>query len=78
MTEHGSRTDDVRGTGITNCKCGQPKRDSAGRVLVLQTCPACQDVRLDIIRGAEYAGAYMKGEDTVQYVLLKQSEFFSP
>ncbi len=47
-----------------------------GRVLVLETCPACQKVRLDILRGAEYAGAYMKCGDTVKYELLKQKEFF--
>ena len=77
MTKHGSWTGIVSGGGIANCRCRAPLLDSAGRVLGLQTCPACQDVRLDIIRGGEYAGAYMRCGDAMRYVLLKQKEFFS-
>ena len=62
---------------IPNCRCGPAIVDCKGRVLVLDTCPACQEVRLDIIRGIEYAGAYVKCGDTVQNVLVKQKEFFS-
>ena len=63
---------------IPNCKCGPPVCDQAGRVLKLRTCPACQSVRLDIIRGVEYAGAYVKGGDTETLELVRQGEFFSP
>ena len=62
---------------IPNCKCGPAICDTQGRVLVLRTCPACQQVRLDRIRGVEYAGAYMRREGTVMYELVKQKEFFS-
>ena len=62
--------------GITECECEAPEVDCSGRVLALQTCPACQTIRLDVIRGVEYAGAYVKGGDTVKRVLLKQKEFF--
>ncbi len=73
-----SFTGNVRGTGIPNCKCGPAFVDYKGRVVRVDTCPACQEVRLDIIRGAEYAGAYVGSGDTVRYVLLKQKDFFGP
>jgi len=62
---------------IPNCNCAQPEFDQEGRCLRLFTCPACQKVRLDIIRGAEYACALVKGGDTDKLELLKQREFFS-
>jgi len=61
---------------IPNCNCGQPEVDSAGRVVRVRTCAVCQAVRLDVIRGGEYAIAYLGGGDT-EAVLLKQKEFFS-
>jgi len=64
--------------GILNCLCGPPIVDSAGRVVRVDTCPACQQIRLDVIRGAVYVGAYMRCGDTVEYVLVKQKDFFSP
>ncbi len=72
-----SFTGNVSPLNIPNCFCGQPEYDREGRVLRLSTCPACQKVRLDIIRGVEYAGAYMRCGDTVKHVLVKQKEFFS-
>ncbi len=72
-----SLTGNVSPLYIPNCNCSQPEYDRAGRVLGLTTCPACMKVRLDIIRGVEYAGAYMRCGDTVKYELLKQKEFFS-
>jgi len=51
--------------------------DKRGNVLELRTCPACTQVALDVLRGGEYACAYVKGEDTSKRVLLKQKEFFS-
>ena len=77
MTEQGSCTETVRGNGIPNCVCAPAIVDREGRVLVLETCPACQQVRLDVIRGIEYAGAYVRRGDTVVYELMKQREFFS-
>ena len=65
------------GLKIPNCKCGPEICDTLGRVLVLKTCPACQQIRLDRIRGVEYAGAYMRCGDTIEKVLVKQKEFFS-
>ena len=62
---------------IPNCLCGQPIVDQAGRVLMVRTCPACQQIRLDIVRGVEYAIAHVKRGDTVSHVLVKQKEFFS-
>ena len=62
---------------IPNCKCGPEICDTLGRVLVLQTCPACQQVRLDRIRGVEYAIAHVKGGDTGKLELVRQKEFFS-
>ncbi len=47
--------------------------DNLDRVLRLQTCPVCQQKRLDNLRGTEYARSYVKGVDT----LLTQKEFFS-
>ena len=70
-------TGNVRVYKIPNCNCGQPEYDSAGRVVRVRTCAVCQAVRLDIIRGGEYAGAYMRCGDAVEHVLLKQKEFFS-
>jgi len=67
----------VRSLFIPNCQCGPALVDRKGRVVRLKTCPACQQVRLDIIRGVQYAGAYMKCDGTVKKVLLKQKEFFS-
>ena len=64
------------GNGIPNCSCGSPVFDQAGRCLSLSTCPACMAIRLDVIRGAEYACALVKGGDTDKVVLLKQKEFF--
>ena len=72
-----SRTSSVRVLEIPNCRCGPPISDCAGRVVRVETCPACQRIRLDAIRGREYAGAYVKGGDTDKLVLLKQKEFFS-
>ena len=63
--------------GIMNCGCKAPEIDSCGRVLTVQTCPACQAIRLDVIRGAEYACAYENGHGTLTKVLLKQKELFS-
>ncbi len=77
MTEQGSRRVVVRYPKIPKCKCGPPISDCAGRVVRVQTCPACQEIRLDVIRGGEYAGAYVKCGDTVEYVLVKQKELFS-
>jgi len=60
--------------------CSCPRHvcvDKRGNVLVLQTCSACTQVALDVMRGVEYAGAYVSGEDADQVVLLKQKEFFS-
>ncbi len=51
--------------------------DKAGRVVRVVTCPACQTIRLDVIRGAEYAVAYMECGGTMTKVLLKQKDFFS-
>jgi len=70
-------TGNVRVLKIPKCNCGRPTCDEAGRVVRVKTCPACQKIRLDVIRGIEYAGAYVKGEDTEELVLLKQKEFFS-
>ena len=64
----------IRTSPICGCTV---ESDKLGRVLHLRTCPVCQNVRLDVIRGAEYAGAYVKGGDTVKYVLVKQKDFFS-
>jgi len=72
-----SRRVNVRALHIPNCQCGPAIRDGKGRVVRLKTCPACQRIRLDIIRGIEYAGAYVKCGDAVKHVLLKQKEFFS-
>ncbi len=69
-------TRNVRLPKIPNCNCGQPEVDSAGRVVRVRTCPACQAIRLDVIRGVEYAGAYVRCGATVQYVLVKQKDFF--
>ena len=63
--------------GIVDCECRAPEVDDQGLVRLLQTCPACQTIRLAIIRGAQYAGAYMTCGDTVKRVLLKQLDFFS-
>ncbi len=62
---------------IPNCTCGPPVFDQAGRCLEVTTCPACQQIRLDVIRGGEYAIAHVKCGETVKRVLLKQREFFS-
>jgi len=72
-----SRTVTVRYPPIPKCKCGPPVMDCAGRVVRVWTCPACQQIRLDIVRGGEYAGAYVSREGTVRYELVKQKEFFS-
>ena len=77
ITEQGSLTGNVRGPEIPNCRCGPPLVDCAGRVVRVRTCPACQKVRLDVVRGREYAGAYLSGGDTDKLVLVKQLEFFS-
>ena len=77
MTEQGSLTGNVRGVDIPNCSCGQPIVDAAGRYVRGETCPACQSIRLDWMRGAEYACAYVNGGDTGKAVLMKQLEFFS-
>ena len=65
------------GNVIPNCLCGPPVFDREGRVVRVRTCPACQQVRLDVIRGVEYAIAHVSSGDTVKHVLLKQTEFFS-
>ena len=62
--------------GILGCACEPAGVDNLGRVLSVQTCPACQAIRLDVIRGAVYACAYVKGDDTLTKVLLKQKELF--
>ena len=62
--------------GVVGCGCKRPEIDNLGRVHSVQTCPACQAIRLDVIRGVEYGFAYVKGEDTSRRVLLKQREFF--
>jgi len=62
--------------GILGCECEDRRSDAIGNVLSFQTCPACQAIRLDVIRGAEYGFAYVKGEDTPRRVLLRQREFF--
>ena len=77
MTEQGFLSGNVRGYEIPNCSCRLPRVDPAGRVLGLETCPACQAIRLDVIRGGEYAIAYLSGGDTGKAVLMKQKEFFS-
>ena len=61
-----------------NCWCGNAVVDSEGRVLMVKTCPVCMCLLLDSMRGAEYAIAHVKGEDTTKRVLLKQKDFFSP
>ncbi len=59
------------------CGCGEAvETDSRGNVLQFRTCPRCMEIILDVIRGAEYAVASVKGGDTVKDVLLKQKEFF--
>ncbi len=73
-----SRTGLVRYPEIPKCKCGPPITDCAGRVVRVRTCPACQAIRLDVIRGGVYAGAYVKCGDTVKYVLVKQKDLFRP
>jgi len=60
------------------CACGDVECDKQGNVLVFRTCPVCSKIILDIIRGGEYAGAYVNGGDTDKLVLFKQKEFFSP
>jgi hypothetical protein len=67
----------VRVPEIPNCQCGPHISDCAGRVVRVFTCPACQRIRLDVVRGGVYAGAYVKCGDTVRYVLVKQKDFFS-
>ncbi len=62
---------------VPGCSCASPVIDNMRRVLRLWTCPACQAVRLDVLRGGEYAIAYVDGGDTGKAVLLKQREFFS-
>ncbi len=60
--------------------CSCPRHvcvDKRGNVTELQTCAACTQVALDVLRGGEYACAYVKGGDTSERVLLKQKEFFS-
>ena len=66
----------VRYPEIPNCVCGPAIYDFAGRVVRVRTCPACQKIRLDVVRGGVYAGAIVKCGDTVKYVLLKQREIF--
>ena len=56
------------------CDCGPAEIDSKGRVLKVRTCPVCMNVLLDSMRGAEYAIAYLGGQET-EVVLLKQKEF---
>ncbi len=58
------------------CRCGNATVDHQGRVLKVRTCPICLGLVLDVMRGGEYAIAYLGGEDT-EGVLLKQKEFFS-
>ena len=62
--------------GIIGCECEEAGFDTLGRVLTVQTCPACQAIRLDVIRGGVYGFAYVKGGDASKRVLLKQREFF--
>ena len=59
------------------CHCGNAVVDHLGRVLSVRTCPICMRLLLASMRGAEYACAYVKGEDTTKRVLVKQKEFFS-
>ena len=59
------------------CQCGDALGDSEGRVLSVKTCPICMSLLLASMRGAEYACAHVKGEDTTLRVLLKQKDFFS-
>ncbi len=67
----------VRDYEIPNCRCAPPMWDESGRVVRVETCPACQQIRLDVVRGVEYAIAYVSGGDTAKRVLLKQKDFFS-
>ena len=72
-----SRRGNVRAYRIPNCSCALPLLDDEGRVVRVETCPACQAIRLDVLRGGEYAIAYVNGGDTGEALLLKQIEFFS-
>ena len=72
-----SRRGNVRLYSIPNCACALPLLDDEGRVVRVETCPACQAIRLDVLRGGEYAIAYIGGGDTGEAVLLKQKDFFS-
>ncbi len=59
---------------LTSPVCGcTGVSDKLNRVLRLRTCPVCQHLRLDFLRGREYARSYVKGVDT----LLVQKELFS-
>jgi len=60
----------------TGCTCPEPLRGPLGAVLKGWTCPVCSALRLEVMKGREYAGAYVKGGDTEKLVLLKQKEFF--
>ncbi len=77
MTQQGSLTGNVRVPEIPNCRCGPAITDCKGRVVRVNTCPACQQVRLDVVRGGVYAGACVRRGDTVKYELIKQKDFFS-
>ena len=59
------------------CGCGNAEVDKRGNVLHFRTCPICSEVILDIIRGGEYAVAYLRCGDTLRRQLLKQKDFFS-
>ncbi len=72
-----SWTSFVSADWIPNCRCGKPLIDKRGNVVRVSTCPACQQIRLDVVRGTEYACAYVNGGDTVERVLVKQKDFFS-
>ncbi len=69
-------TGNVRAYKIPNCSCGPPVCDLEGRVVRVDTCPACQEIRLEVVRGAVYACAYMRCGDTDTLVLVKQEDLF--
>jgi len=60
------------------CGCGDADSDDQGRILRVRSCPVCMEVLLASMRGTEYAIAHVSSGDTVQDVLLKQKDFFSP
>ncbi len=67
----------VRVSRPPGCLCNGAWVDSRGNVVSVRTCPVCTRKALDALRGIEYAVAYLKCDDTVKAVLLKQKEFFS-